>query len=253
MACGSDGAEELSDAQYIGACGLAGVDPKDGLDADDLMKLYKSGHADLDIHFAMLTEKLAVRKPKVDKLADEGEQAECAADGAPQVSQIIEEEAEDDDEECSEEESGSEADVIECEDEDEFADVMRTLGLQSVEITEGGDLRLPDGREATNRDMGYIFKQRGNRIDTSLVLATGRHPKRRSQLMLSNGTAPGTTCIAISHREEVREGKKVIAVLRQKQKYEMKLGMHKNLLQNNRNMKTASVRGDMSGAGGMGR
>merc|ERR1740129_585156 len=55
-----------------------------------------------------------------------------------------------DEEDCEDTMSsdGSDEDVVECEDEDEFEEVMRVLGLQPVSFTPNGDLQLPNGNVA---------------------------------------------------------------------------------------------------------
>merc|ERR1711903_431166 len=100
-----------------------------------------------------------------------------------------------------EEEEDSDADeVVECENEDEFEEVMRVLGLQPVTITDTGDLRLPNGSIAAHRDVSYIYRQRGTRTD-QVALAGGRRNAKRSQLMLGNAATSGCLKIAMSKRQ----------------------------------------------------
>eukprot|EP00928_Gymnodinium_smaydae_P079251 TRINITY_DN63224_c0_g1_i1.p1 TRINITY_DN63224_c0_g1~~TRINITY_DN63224_c0_g1_i1.p1 ORF type:complete len:558 (+),score=184.57 TRINITY_DN63224_c0_g1_i1:53-1726(+) len=263
-AAGNDGAE-LSEAQYTGACGLAEVDPDEGVDASALGKLYASGLADLDAHFAMLQEKLIAAKPKKKKGSKEDEEnaeenAEEDAKEGEEAEKDAEEDAEEDEDEDDEEgddtfdDEASEVEVLECEDEDEFEEVMRVLGLVQVDVTDTGDLRLPNGGTAAHRSVAHIFRQRGVRPDASQLQRPGSQKAlgdRRAQFMLAN--APHGTKVAVSARQSKREGKRVIAMLKQKNQYDMNLGMKHNLIQTNRIMKTRSVRGDASGAGGGGR
>merc|ERR1740117_2220860 len=118
------------------------ANPKDGLDVEALFKLYEGGFADLDEHFKMLQDLLCKPKAKVLKAVEEGD--EDAED---------DEEDDDDDDEDGESEDDEGDDLIECEDEDEFAEVMRVLGLEAVSITDAGDLRLPNGRTVCHRDV----------------------------------------------------------------------------------------------------
>jgi len=229
-AAAKDGAK-LSEAQYVGACAMADADPKDGLDVTALAKLYAGGFADLNEHFAMLQDLLIKSKKKPLKAVQE------------------EDENEDDNEEDEDEdaESGGEEDeIVECEDEDEFEEVMRVLGLHSVTITESGDLRLPNGGTACHRDVSYIYRQRGVR-NTELALSSGPKKLRRAQLMLS-GDSRGGNCdkVAISQRQEAREGKRIIAVLRRRQTEYMRLGItHNTALQHNKSH-IRTGRGDCS-------
>lgn len=214
-AAASDGAK-LSEAQYAGACAMCKVDPKDGLDVVALGKLYESGLADLDEHFTMLQDLLVKNRKKPLKAVEENDEED-------------EDEAEEIDED-GESEEGDEDEVVECEDEDEFEEVMRVLGLQQMTILDNGDLKLPNGSVAVHRDVSYIYRQRGQRMDPSdkLAIAGEKKPwKRRAQLMLSNGTA-GCLKIAMSQRQEAKEGKRIIAVLRRQSIEHLRIGMTGN-------------------------
>lgn len=256
-AAANEGAE-LSQAQYMGACAKAGAESKKGLDVDDLTRLYDEGLADLDAHFAMLKNKLSERRKKLPAVKEECQTEEEYREGEEQEEEEEDEDAaaEEDDEDVDNEES--DYDLIECEDEDEFADVMRVLGLEAVDITETGDLKLPNGMVAAHRDVAYVYRQRGQRWDPEQQLerlggdrVAGALADGRSRLMLAN--APAGTRMAVTKWQAKHEGKRVLAVLRNQQYHEMTLGMRQNKLQKNRIMKTRSVRGDMSGAGGGGR
>jgi len=241
---------KLSEAQYLGACSMCGADAEEGIDTDALSKLYADGFADLDEHFKMLQDLLVQRqKLKMQQLdsIQEGADEETAADDDDDES-----EEDEDDSEGSEEdddEGSSDEEVVECEDEDEFEEVMRILGLQPVSILPTGDLRLPNGTIAAHRDVSYIWRQRGVRMDQN-QLALSASAKRaksiRCPLMLSN--APGSGClkIAVSQRQQAKEGKKIIAILRERQNYEMRLGMRHNVLQTKMRTKIRTGRGDMS-------
>merc|ERR1719221_235344 len=140
------------------------VEPEEGLDVEALGKLYAAGLADLDQHFSTLQDLIVKRRRTpltvVDEEGDEGED---------------EEEVGEEDGEGDEEEDDDDADeVLECEDEDEFDEVMRVLGLQPVTILPTGDLRLPNGCVATHRDVQHIYRQRGVRMDQNqLAIAKG--------------------------------------------------------------------------------
>jgi len=135
--------------------------------------------------------------------------------------------------------------VVECDDEDEFEEVMRILGLKAASVLPNGDLRLPSGVVAANRDVAYIFKQRGNHSN-QLMLAGGSSKSKRCPLMLSNSPS-GAVALALTHRQQAREGKKIIAVLRHQQHEQMRLGMRQNLLRIKRRTKIRTQFGDASG------
>jgi len=241
---------KLSESQYAGACAMCGADPEEGVDAEALSKLYADGFADLDEHFTMLQD-LLVRRQKAKKNLDsivEGEDEETAADDNEEETE--EDEDEDEDSEGSDEdEVSSEEEVVECEDEDEFEEVMRVLGLQPVSILPNGDLRLPNGTTAAHRDVSYIYRQRGARMDQQAIAevkSANRVKSRRVPLMLSNGSNSGCLKIAVSKRQQAKEGKKIIAILRERNKYEMTLGMNQNVLQTKMRTKISTGRGDMS-------
>jgi len=239
--------QEFTESQYTGACRLAGVNPADGLDADALLKLYNEGFADLDAHFEVLKELLTQRWLRRRKDTDDTDEEEEE-----------EEDDEDDDEDDEDEEEegdsegdsdGSEGDVLECDDEDEFEEIMRVLGLQPVSILPNGDLRLPSGSVAVHRDVAYVYKQRGQRLDPLALTASsasGRRSNRpRSQLMLSNGGS-GCSKLAVSQRGANREGKRIIAVLLRQQMSDMRLGLKRNILQTKSGKHIRTGRGDCS-------
>lgn len=213
---------------------MADADPKDGLDVEALGKLYKSGFADLDEHFVMLQDLMV----------------KTVGGRLKAVEECDEEEAEEDDAEGDEEESdGEEADgdapqILECEDEDEFEEVMRVLGLQSVTVTETGDLRLPNGSLAAHRDVAYIYRQRGVRKDADQLALAGPKKQKRAQLMLSNGGS-GCLKIAMSKSQQKKEGKFIIAVLREKNKQHMRQGVTNNIFSRSAT-KIRTGRGDCS-------
>eukprot|EP00927_Polykrikos_kofoidii_P025652 TRINITY_DN23005_c0_g1_i1.p1 TRINITY_DN23005_c0_g1~~TRINITY_DN23005_c0_g1_i1.p1 ORF type:complete len:560 (-),score=136.81 TRINITY_DN23005_c0_g1_i1:141-1694(-) len=231
----ADGAE-LTDDQWAGVCRISGAKSHEGLDEEMLAAVYEGGIANLDAHFAILQELLSKRKPKAKK--EEAAKKEG-------------EESEGEDEEDDESDDGSEGDteVVECEDEDEFEEVMRVLGLQQVTMTPTGDLKLPSGIVATHRDVQHIYQQRGRRLDAQQLAeyksAHSGSLHKRAQLMLSN--APAGCMVAVSKRQEAREGKRIVAVLKRKQGDEMRLGLQKNILQTNRKTKIRCGMGDHSG------
>lgn len=226
----SEAGAALSEAQYIGACAMAKADPKDGLNVEALGKLYAGGFADLDAHFRILQD-LLVKKhaPKPLESVQEGDEGD--------------EDDEDDDEE-SESEDGEEDQIVEVDDEDEFEEVMRVLGLQKVTITATGDLMLPNGNIAAHRDMSYIYKQRGVRNQEVALTGGVSRLQKRAQLMLSN-SGSGCLKMAITQRQEAREGKRIIAFLREKNKQEQRLGVQMNTAAR-RAAKIRTGRGDCS-------
>jgi hypothetical protein len=232
----SDGAK-FSEAQYQGACAMCEANPEEGLDVEALGKLYAAGLADLEQHFATLQDLIVQRKKKplaiVEEEDDEGD--------------VGDEEVEEEDDEGDEEEDEEDGDeIVECEDEDEFDEVMRIFGMQAVSINENGDLRLPNGCVATHRDVQHIYRQRGARMDQSqIAMYKGANVQKRSLLMLSNSTA-GCLKIAMTHRQETKEGKRIVAVLREKQYQDMRMGIRNTMLQGKHRTKIRTGRGDMS-------
>jgi len=227
----------LSEGLYKGACSQAGANPDVGLDVEELGKLYKAGLADLEEHFSilqdLLSKKLEAKKNKGKSRGSTEEPEEEEEDAEEEES----DEEDDVDSECTE--------VVECEDEDEFEEVMRILGLKAASVLPNGDLRLPSGAVATNRDISYIFKQRGNHSN-QLMLAGGSSRSKRTPLMLSNSPS-SALALALTHRQQAREGKKIIAVLRQQQHEQMRMGMRQNLLRIKRRTKIRTQFGDASG------
>jgi len=231
---------ELTEAQYLGACGKAGAEPGQGLDEAALHALYRQGLADLDADFAVLQD-LLTQKLK-HKGSSENEEKEGDA-----KEKEAEDEDDDEDEEGEEEEdddiSSCGTEIVECDDEDEFAEVMRILGLQPATLNESGDLRLPSGGVAAHRDVAYIWRQRGQRLGQ---LALSGAKKGRTPLMLSNKAA-GTGQLALTKRQEAVQGKRIIAVLRQQHKSELRLGLQQNILQTRKGLKVRTAYGDASG------
>mmetsp|Transcript_31711 Transcript_31711/g.80087 ORF Transcript_31711/g.80087 Transcript_31711/m.80087 type:complete len:543 (-) Transcript_31711:281-1909(-) len=240
-------AADLSEALYAGACAKAGVDPKVGLDTEALSKLYAEGLADVDAHFVVLQDLLAKKlktrskdrrraspgeNEKIDEEVAEGEESE-EEDG----------DGEDDGEEGDD--TDSDTDVLECDDEEEFEEVMRVLGLQAASISETGDLRLPNGATAAHRDVAYIYRQRGQRKGEIVLADGGRVTKNRATLMLSNSPA-GVAKLALTQRQQAREGKRIIAVLRRQADEGLKQGMRNNTMQR-KTLKMRTGFGDASG------
>lgn len=237
-------APALSEVMYKGACAKAGADPEEGLDTDALERLYDEGLADLDTHFKLLqdllTQKLASRSKKPLKSVGEKENEDEDDDDDDDDDAAEGEESEDDDDDAD----SDTTEVIECEDEDEFEEVMRVLGLVSAEIMDNGDIRLPSGRIAINRDVAHIWKQRGTRFTGELVLA-GSRPKERPMFALSNGDSCSGK-VAMTIRQVKCENKKVIAVLKKSAVWDMKMGIKNNKMQR-KCLKIRTGLGDASG------
>jgi len=225
---------DLTLALFQGACAQAGADPKRGLDMEALARLYMEGFADLEEHFHVLEDLLAKKLSKNVRKAM-----------APRKEDIQEDEEdheEDEEEDDDAESSGTE--IVECDDEAEFEEVMRILGLQPATVLDNGDLRLPNGMVAANRDVAHIWKQRGTRAGP-LALAGGRTGKSvQAQWMLANDAA---SKVELTRREKKREGKRVIAIFKEKNKQEMRLGMQMNLALQPRPKKFRTLMGDASG------
>lgn len=245
---------ELSEALYQGACQKAGADPNQGLDTDALANLYSQGLADLDAHWVVLQDSLAKRLSARKRARDEE-----AAKQEP-IPEGDEDEDDDDEEDEEDEEDGedddSETEILECDDDEEFDEVMRVLGLEKATILDNGDLRLPNGSVACHRDVAYIWRQRGQRLTPEQQLAvrtSGRLGSRLPNRALLFGSTvgqyqnAGSMKMAVSRREQAREGKKFIAVLRDQQRWTFKLGITNNLMQTKNRCKIRSVRGDAAG------
>jgi|ERR1719468_171157 len=238
----ASGGLDLPEGHYKSACSISGADPKNGVDAEALRSLYNHGLANLDEHFAMLQDLLCR------KLSSSRQEGGVEEDGLKEEEEKGKEggdEGEDDDGGCSS--SSGETEVLECEDEDEFEEVMRILGLQPATVTENGDLRLPNGLVAGSRDVAHIWKQRGQRLTQLATAARKSGPSKRSALMLSNSTA-SCSGVVMTHRQQLRESKKMVAVLRRAQYEEVRMGIHSNMLQRARHLtKIRTTFGDASG------
>lgn len=220
----------------------SGADPKKGVDAGALTALYNHGLANLDEHFAMLQDLLCRR------LSSSRQEGGGKEDGSKDEEKDKEEGDEGEDADGGSSSSSGETEVLECDDEDEFEEVLRILGLQPATVTENGDLRLPNGLVAGNRDVAHIWKQRGQRLTQLAVAARNNsRPATRSALMLSNSAA-SYSGVMMTHRQQLRESKKMVAVLRRSQKEEVRMGIHQNMLQRAHHMtKIRTTFGDASG------
>ncbi|CAE7537854.1 Znf622 [Symbiodinium natans] len=243
-ATSTDGSE-VSTSMFKAACQQVDADPRRGLSVEALGQLYAEGFADLERHFAVLEEllakKLASRKAvlQAKRIKQETSKDDANEDEDDEIEDSEEEDGEDDDS------SGTE--IVECDDEAEFEEVMRILGLQQATVLDNGDLRLPNGMVAANRDVAHIWRQRGTR-NGQLVAANGGHvggKSVRAHLMLANDAAGK---VEMTRRQQQREGKRVIAVLREKQKQEMRLGMQMNTALKGKPKKFRTLMGDASGA-----
>jgi len=238
----ASGGLDLPEGHYKSACSISGADPKKGVDAGALTALYNHGLANLDEHFAMLQDLLCTR---LTSLRQEGGGKEDSGNEEEKGKEKGDEGEDDDgDNSCS----SGETEVLECDDEDEFEEVLRILGLQPATVTENGDLRLPNGLVAGNRDVAHIWKQRGQRLTQLAVAARNNsRPATRSALMLSNSAA-SYSGVMMTHRQQLRESKKMVAVLRRSQKEEVRMGIHQNMLQRAHHMtKIRTTFGDASG------
>lgn len=239
--CTNPDAEFAEEKQYKDACSLTGSDPETGLDVEALAKLYQALGTLASDH-----EKVVAAQKEKKK---DGSSAKVEAEA---------DEEEEDEDDYDEDEDGDDDDleIIECEDEEEFAQVIAQYGLQRAEILPSGNLRLPDGTEAAHRGLRYIYRQRGMRKGPAaegqgVAKALPLWGSRKAMAMITNG-GPGSA-FALSSRQHNRMGKQILAVLKAQNKWEMRQGLKQNLLQLKRVCGTRSVRGDASGAGGRGR
>jgi len=129
-------------------------------------------------------------------------------------------------EECDSDASGEVPEVVECDDEDQFADVLERYGLQNAELLETGDLRLPNGKVACHRSVAYVYRQKfHSKADRSDIV-----DEKRRQLCLTgvrgatNG-AGAVVALAIGARQVKRQNRQVLAIMRQQNKDWAKLGL----------------------------
>eukprot|EP00439_Symbiodinium_sp_Y106_P062860 s3782_g9.t1 len=242
---------ELSASMFKAACQQANADPRQGLSVEALGQLYVEGFADLERHFAILEELLAKKLSSRKAVLQAKRIKQEASKDSSGSSELEEEddEAEDSEEEDddSEDDDSSGTEIVECDDEAEFEEVMRILGLQQATVLDNGDLRLPNGMVAANRDVAHIWRQRGTRNGQLMyAFRAGRLGGKsvRAHLMLAND-AVGK--VELTRRQQQREGKRVIAVLREKQKQEMRLGMQMNTALKGKPKKFRTLMGDASG------
>jgi len=178
----SDSADGLDEDAYVRLCVQGAVEPANGFDAAALLRLYVAGWADIDAHFSALSSE------------DQGVMGEAAES----------------------------AHVYECEDEEEFEEMMRTLGLVLVDVDESGDLRLPGGATATSRNGdGPSLRRRGRRLELALP---GNAAGTRDAVRFGGGA--GETRIAVSQQmsAETRVAQRqVFAVLRKTKQEEIRL------------------------------
>jgi pre-60S factor REI1 len=160
-----------------------------------------------------LVAKLGV-KPKAAAPADEDTTAESGEDEEGEW------------EECDSDASGEVLEVVECDDEDQFADVLERYGLQNAELLETGDLRLPNGKVACHRSVAYVYRQKFHtRADRSDIV-----DEKRRQLCLTgvrgatNG-AGAVVALAVGARQVKRQNRQVLAIMRQQNKDWAKLGL----------------------------
>lgn len=220
---------ELTETQYTAACCKVDVDPAEGLDSDALARLYKEGLADLDTHFAAV--QAIVMKPKPKK------KEEAQSSSSIQDDTVAEDDDEADDDDWEDASDSDNNEVLECEDENEFEEVMKLYGLKQYTVLPNGNLQLPSGAVAAHRSLAYVFKQKGLKMDgpagpskrKALGDRAAQTPLMLAGLSGAGGAAGGAICkIAVSHRQSNRMGKQMIAILRKQQRVQEKVGMSRN-------------------------
>lgn len=246
------GGDELSDTQYKAACAAAGAKPRRGLGMDELKVLYESGLADLAAHWDVLQDLLSRKTPTTKRGKQGGARAEEGAE-AEDTAQVDDTEQ---DEESGEDTFGGESedgdsdgtDIIECEDEDEYEEVMRVLGLQPASVTDNYELRLASGAIISNRYLSYIYKRRGRRVldEEELALAKAARSRISTPLALTGGAGGGGYNASMTPSQQKVQMKKVVAVLRRKNLETMRLGVKQNLLQTKKGLVNRTGRGDCS-------
>merc|ERR1719321_1686810 len=97
-------------------------------------------------------------KPKPKK-----EPAKSSSSQALQEEIVAENGDEEDEDEWEDEVDSDDHEVLECEDENEFDEVMKLYGLKQYSVLPNGNLQLPSGAVAAHRSLAYVFKQRGLR------------------------------------------------------------------------------------------
>uniref|UniRef100_A0A0G4GC10 ZN622/Rei1/Reh1 zinc finger C2H2-type domain-containing protein n=1 Tax=Chromera velia CCMP2878 TaxID=1169474 RepID=A0A0G4GC10_9ALVE len=134
-----------------------------------------------------------------------------AAAAAAAASSDDSEEDEDGDEweDCDEEgENGNEGEGEEGDFDEEVDDILAAYGLRRAELTDTGELRLPDGRTVAHRAIAYVYKQKlPNREKTAAVRLALENGKKDEILQKQLGM--GAQHVPVAQRQ---------MLLRQRQK-----------------------------------
>ena len=122
--------------------------------------------------------------------------------------------------------------VIEVDSQQEFEKLCEQHCLQTATILPCGSLQLPDGREAGPKQLNYIYRQRG-------IRRVRDEQKNDKAARIMGGyqaalalTGPGAQSLGSSAQHmqiavsaAKRDGKRIVAVFRAKQKRDMKIGI----------------------------
>merc|ERR1712137_420059 len=199
---GEDVHEPLNEVTYQELCAQIGACPNRGLHEDGLSQLCEMGIIDLDVYFSALHQQ--------PQWTDIGEQVE----DDEQVNEIL-----------------SEVDdtamhVYECENEDEFEEMVEGLGLERLkrDFDASGRLQLPGGKTAASKTTSLA--RRDKESPAFKPHHKGEIPSIKE--LLCRGTT-GELQIALQRRKDFFEQEKqVLAVLRKDNKRRIRLGVDVN-------------------------
>jgi len=196
-----------------------------GTDSDTLLGEIGPFYDFSESHRELVT-KLGMQ-PKGKALANADEESTDEGDTSGDLPHL-EKEEDGDWEECSSDASDL-VEVHECEDEDDFADLLEQYGLQRAELMPSGDLRLPNGNVACHRSVAYVYKQK---FHHSRFDPPDRGVSKRQQLALglrpASAAGGGALAVAFGTRQVKRQNRQVLAILKDSSKQWVKLGMNNN-------------------------
>jgi pre-60S factor REI1 len=193
-----------------------------GTDSDTLLGEISPFYDYSESHKELVT-KLGVRPGRRLPVTEE----ETTAESGEAVS---EDEDEGEWEECDSDASGELLEVHECEDEDEFAEVLQRYGLERAELLPSGDLKLPNGNVACHRSVAYVYRQKFRPVRGDDRAIEGRLQEKRRQLCLTGvrdgqGASVAALTLAVGARRVKQQNRQVLAILREQNKQWMNLGL----------------------------
>jgi len=194
--------EPLAEVTYKELCAQTGACPNRGLHEDGLAQLCEMGIINLDVYFRALQQQ--------SQWTDIGEQLE----DDELVNEIL---SEVDD---------TAVHIYECENEDEFEEMVEGLGLERLkrDLDAAGRLRLPGGKTAASKTTTL------SRRDKDAFAVKPHHKGEIPSIKeLIRRGAIGELQIALQQRKDFFEqGKQVLAVLRKDNDRRIRLGLDVN-------------------------